>query len=144
VDSSSASLRSGPLYQQLKTHRKALGYWPSTLRTLGSAERNNVQRPTLHPSPPQSQRHKRSKFLRIFFYIFSTSCASATAVSICSSCFATKGSVCLDCTSTSRPRANASGMARWWCRCRRSRSRGKCCSKTVICLGSAAATEVYD
>jgi hypothetical protein len=86
-----------------------------------SSTHNHVQRPQLHPSPPQPQRHKRSQLLP--FCIFPTSNSSATAISISSHCLATENSVYLgtaDCT------------------------RGKCGGKTFFCLASAAATEVYD
>jgi hypothetical protein len=120
VDSSSTSLRSH----------------------LECAERNYVHRSTLHPRPPQSQRHQCCKLFHFFLCISSTSCAS-TAISIPCFCCATKSPVCLD--STDCARSNACGMASTSDRWRRRRGMGRrSCGQTFFCVASAAATEVYD
>ena len=71
---------------------------------------NNVQRPPLHPSPPQSQRHQRRKFF--LFAIVPTPSSAKPALSIPDPCFPTKSTVSLD--TSSKPR----NMARDKCICR--------------------------
>jgi hypothetical protein len=148
VGSSSASRRSSPLYQHLKTHHKALGRLTSKPNNQHYDKQirnplnhgNNVQRPALHPRPSQPQRHKRSEFFRIFLCI-STSCSFTTAISISCSCFATESSVCVGTTDCARSRARSMARGKW----RRKRWwRRKCRGKTFFCLAGATATEVYD
>lgn len=92
---------------------------------------NHVQRPPLHPRPPQPQRHKRREFL--LFSIVPTSSTAKPAISIPSTCFATQSSVYLP--TTSNPRTSTS---------ERGRRRCKWCVETFICLASAPAAQVYD
>ena len=100
---------------------------------------NHVQRPLLHPRPPQPQRHKCSQFLTFLCCLFPTPTSSATPVPVCCTSSATALSVSSACFAAENAIHLGTAFSPRWRVRWRARRRGRCSGKAIVCLASASA-----